>query len=286
MKERTEKELVKMLLEEEDSSIQMEQNCFGLSISNDIIREMGGTICFKSMVDVGASFSISIPLDKSITASDPHDQVFPVKSHNMNDSCNLVTIDDDDLLFNQLQNLRNKAEGPTILDQKETQREKKKIFSERKQERPKAQNADKKIMLINNDQNELDQIQFFFNMLGLDNAEERVTLCKSGAEALQIFQDRQNRSQYKLILIECNMPVMSGMDTALKMREFLHEVGVSTTSHPEIYGFTCQYDRQLAQRASVCGMKDVYSKPVQLKVLAQLLYKLRLINSVPDIKIE
>jgi hypothetical protein len=82
------------------------------------------------------------------------------------------------------------------------------------------------------------------------------------------------------------MPVLSGMDTALKMREFLHEVGVSTSQQPEIYGFTCQYDRKLAQRASICGMKDVFSKPVQLKVLAQLLYKLRLIQSVPDIQIE
>lgn len=64
VKERTEKDLVKMLLDEEDSAIQTEKNCFGLSISNDIIRELGGTICFKSMVDVGASFSFSIPLEK------------------------------------------------------------------------------------------------------------------------------------------------------------------------------------------------------------------------------
>jgi hypothetical protein len=78
------------------------------------------------------------------------------------------------------------------LDQKETAREskqKKAVASDKKQEKVARPNksSEKKIMLINNDQNELDQIQFFFNMLGLDNAEERVTLCKSGMEALQLF---------------------------------------------------------------------------------------------------
>lgn len=64
MKERTEKDLVKMLLDEEETAIQSNQNCFGLSISNDIIKELGGGICFKSMADVGASFSFCIPLQK------------------------------------------------------------------------------------------------------------------------------------------------------------------------------------------------------------------------------
>lgn len=129
MKERTEKDLVKMLLDEEEgSAIQMEQNCFGLSISNDIIRELGGTVCFKSMMDVGASFSFSIPMEKQIGTIDMNEQVFPVKSHNMNDSCNLVTIDDgEDMLFNQLQNLRNKQNGQGILDQKDTTRENNKL---------------------------------------------------------------------------------------------------------------------------------------------------------------
>ena len=58
------------------------------------------------------------------------------------------------------------------------------------------------------------------------------------------------------------MPVMSGMDTALKMREFLHEVGVSSSNQPEIYGLTCQYDKQIAQKASASGMKDIFAKPV------------------------
>ena len=62
MKERTEKDLVKMLIDEEDTAIQTLKNCFGLSISNDIVKELGGAICFKSMTDVGASFSFTIPL--------------------------------------------------------------------------------------------------------------------------------------------------------------------------------------------------------------------------------
>lgn len=115
-----------------------------------------------------------------------NEQVFPVKSHNMNDSCNLVTIEDgDDMLFNQLQKLSSKQNGQGILDQKVTDREttlKNAVASDRKHEKlaKPSKISEKKIMLINNDQNELDQIQFFFNMLGLDNAEERVTLCKSG----------------------------------------------------------------------------------------------------------
>lgn len=135
--------------------------------------------------------------------------------------------------------MREKQNGLGILDQKETQRNEKAIFSDRRLNLQKKLNNDRKILLINNDQNELDQIQIFINMLGLENADERVTICKSGMEALQLLQDKKNRSQYKLILIECNMPVMNGMDTALKMREFLHEVGVPTASQPEIYGLTC-----------------------------------------------
>lgn len=141
----------------------------------------------------------------------------------------------------------------------------------------------KKILLINHDQYEVDQIMYFLSNLGLEDPQEIVTLCKSGMEALKLIQDRENRSAYKLVLMECNMPVMSGMETALKMQEFLHEVGVSTAQQPQIYGFTCQYNKQIAQRASVCGMKGVFSKPVQQKVLAQLLYKLRFIDDIQNI---
>lgn len=68
--ERIEKDLVKMLLEEDESANQTTLKCFGLSISNDILRELGGRLCFKSMVDVGASFSFSIPLEKPLNQLD------------------------------------------------------------------------------------------------------------------------------------------------------------------------------------------------------------------------
>lgn len=160
--EKTEKDLIKMLLEEDETANQTAQKCFGLSISNDIVRELGGRLCFKSMVDVGASFSFSIPMDKPLSQLDQEDIIFQSITNQPKldlmpriDSCDIDLNEDDAPVFNKLKEIKEKQNGVAILDQNETNRGGVQLFSQpRTFKLPR--DLSKKILLINHDQYEVD----------------------------------------------------------------------------------------------------------------------------------
>lgn len=56
--------LSKLMMDDDENST-VDQNCFGLETSNNILKELDGQMSFQTMIDVGASFSFVIPLEKN-----------------------------------------------------------------------------------------------------------------------------------------------------------------------------------------------------------------------------
>lgn len=179
--------LVKLMLDDDESAPSAHDG-FGLEISSSLVKELDGFLGFQTMVDVGASFSFCIPLEKAIGSAGLDDCAFPQSARPGNDSCNVendMTIADEELAFNKIQKLRGRCSqrlmhGKERIPEEDMEEE---AVDSASQDSPRAQRQSQnqeKILLVNDDQTNLDQMKFFIKTLQMENAEERVTLCRSG----------------------------------------------------------------------------------------------------------
>lgn len=101
----------------------------------------------------------------------------------------------------------------------------------------------------------------------------RVDLVANGLEAL----DAVNRIAYAAILMDCQMPEMDGFTATAEIRrwEISRESHVATgnllSRHVPIIAMTANARREDRDQCLAAGMDDYISKPVQSKVLAEVL---------------
>ena len=75
-------------------------------------------------------------------------------------------------------------------------------------------------------------------------------------------------TNYEVILMDCNMPIMDGYESAHKIRRYLKSLGIS---QPIILAVTGHTEQHYVQRAVDCGMNQVFSKPLQGDLLEKIL---------------
>lgn len=89
----------------------------------------------------------------------------------------------------------------------------------------------------------------------------KVTLAGDGREAL----DRFEKGQFAAILMDCQMPVMDGLQATREIRQ--RETGVRTP----IIGVTAAAFQEDRDRCFAAGMDDFLAKPVTLDQLRDAL---------------
>ena len=91
-----------------------------------------------------------------------------------------------------------------------------------------------------------------------------VDICEDGQEVLD-----SNLEEYDIILMDCQMPVLDGLETTRKIRK----IELSTKNKNPIYIIAMTANTQEDDRAACleAGMDDFISKPVQLKELQTVL---------------
>jgi two-component system sensor histidine kinase/response regulator len=101
--------------------------------------------------------------------------------------------------------------------------------------------------------------------LALDTLGYKTDLAENGREALAKLQSAQDQGNpYRLILLDCQMPVMDGYETARELRrwesqqELLPAIVIAMTAN------AMPGDRE---KCLAAGMNDYLSKPLQLELL-------------------
>ncbi|KAJ3147750.1 hypothetical protein HDU89_005109 [Geranomyces variabilis] len=95
--------------------------------------------------------------------------------------------------------------------------------------------------------------------LGFTNVDE----VENGQEVLTKLKDKT----YDVILMDCDMPIMSGYEATKHIR---HELKNTTL---KIVALTANSTNEARQRCIEVGMDDYFTKPITMKTLAEMLYK-------------
>ena len=95
----------------------------------------------------------------------------------------------------------------------------------------------------------------------------------SGKQAIQHVKDNVaknggSRCDYKLVLMDCNMPFMSGYEATGLIRQFLYECGAE---QPIVVAVTGHSEQSYVDMAITSGMNQVFSKPVKGDLLKDVL---------------
>ena len=92
--------------------------------------------------------------------------------------------------------------------------------------------------------------------VGIPNSENIVDHCLNGAKALEMVKQDIERNcnmkcSYQLILMDCNMPVMDGYESSLKIRKAIFEAGLT---QPIITAVTGHTEQAYLERCFSSGM--------------------------------
>ena len=75
--------------------------------------------------------------------------------------------------------------------------------------------------------------------------------------------------------MDCQMPVMDGYEATQKIREYFN---AKELPQPIIIAVTGHCENSYVQRAISSGMNEVSAKPVDLKLIEDVLIKLKYVN--------
>jgi PAS domain S-box-containing protein len=105
----------------------------------------------------------------------------------------------------------------------------------------------------------------------LSNYNVNFDLVKNGKEALDKFKEniKNNKSIYDLVILDMNMPVMSGSRAAMKIRDFEKQLNIQRT--PLVALTANRYNR--VDDNNLINMDEYLPKPVNLKMLLSLIIK-------------
>jgi signal transduction histidine kinase/CheY-like chemotaxis protein len=109
----------------------------------------------------------------------------------------------------------------------------------------------KKISLLIIDDN-LDYIEIFRSYLTPDKY--NITSCDTGAEGIRLFKN----NMYDVVLLDCQMPIISGFEVSKKLRVFEKENNKAETP---ILAITANSKLDIHEKCIAVGMTDVVSKP-------------------------
>jgi CheY-like chemotaxis protein len=119
-----------------------------------------------------------------------------------------------------------------------------------------------------------------FNIMALESilklANFTCDCAYNGYEALEKIFERQTNScglnckQYKMILMDCSMPILDGFETTQKLRSEIEQKNLDPLT---IVGCTAFSSEELLQKCRTVGMEDVLLKPVQKIKLEEFLNK-------------
>ena len=101
----------------------------------------------------------------------------------------------------------------------------------------------------------------FSNGIDIQN---RVDYCITGLEALEKLKGsyEMNRA-YSIIFTDFNMPVMNGIDSVSRMRDFLEKkMNINRSCQPVIIGVTGHSLKMYQTDGINAGMDEIYSKPL------------------------
>ena len=94
--------------------------------------------------------------------------------------------------------------------------------------------------------------------------QDLIDYCYSGEEALQKLKTSQET--YKFILIDFNMPVLSGPETTRRIRDLF-----GGRAQPKIVGLTAHTQKEELDKGVRAGMDYTLTKPLNYKDLISLL---------------
>ena len=100
----------------------------------------------------------------------------------------------------------------------------------------------------------------------LENAGNRVTCANNGQEALALF----DAGPFDLVLMDIQMPVMSGFEATASFREQERKSG----SHTPVLALTAHAMKGDRERCLEAGMDDYIAKPIQAAQLLERIDKL------------
>ncbi len=97
------------------------------------------------------------------------------------------------------------------------------------------------------------------HMLG--NAGYQYDIVANGQEAIEAFKNKK----YQLVLMDCQMPLIDGLDATIAIRQFekAHKI------HTPIVALTADVLRESIKKREDCGMDDYIHKPVDYKLLLE-----------------
>ena len=101
----------------------------------------------------------------------------------------------------------------------------------------------------------------------------------NGEVALNIIENNVKLRNFKktdfvLIIMDCNMPIMNGFCASSSIRELLH---IHSIKQPIITGITGHTQDKYAQLAFKSGMNQILSKPPIPELLKDTLIQLKLL---------
>ena len=107
----------------------------------------------------------------------------------------------------------------------------------------------------------------------IENADQ---VCDTALDGLQAFEkvvanveaNEGKFTNYDAILMDCNMPIMDGYESADKIRSYLQSLGIG---QPIILAVTGHCEDNYVQRAIDSGMNQVFSKPLRGELLKAIL---------------
>lgn len=243
----------------------------GLVISKKIVECFDGKIGFKSKWKEGSTFGFNIKLERGIDISGLNQSVQKEKISKLQaaeldyDQSDIENEDNGliDLIFgnpvlpqnvlqhlpeiNQAQNY-GKITHEVIDDDDSSQRATQEIS---------------RVLIVDDEPYNIDALKIVLQCATADisnfNFRGRVDTATNGAKAVDLVKARYKEGfNYKLILMDCNMPRMDGYAATDLIRKFITDSGVD---QPTIIGVSGHVEEKYIQRALKAGMNRMISKP-------------------------
>lgn len=221
----------------------------GLTISREIARAMGGDITCQSTPGQGSVFTIAVPLPAA--PGDAQAELMPVWTTGMLGSDELDT---------------QPAQAATV-DTRAAPRPRPAPLDDTTSAKPEDAlpplSLQGRVLLVEDNPVNALVAQAGMSQLGLD-----VTLVTDGQQALDLLIPGPH--DYDLVLMDCQMPVLDGVETTRRLRA--HEDAVGSPNVPVI-ALTANAMPQDRRRCAAAGMDDHLAKPFRQEELRAVLLR-------------
>ena len=98
---------------------------------------------------------------------------------------------------------------------------------------------------------------------------KKVITASNGKLAVEEYT--KNKEDISLIFMDCEMPVMNGMEASRKISTESLKRKSSSSKQAKIIGLTGHMDENIKNQCRESGMTDVYTKPINLRMVQELL---------------